>query len=168
VIEYERVYFLNPAGQVHVWSVDNSSWEIDKIGVKARKESAMGLSIDNETGEIYLFSLFTETGDFGYYLRNSTGWGDFVNLTRITDYKTSGNCDEKIVNGSTGIRWFEEGEDSIKIKFGLINLREPSRNVIIDDPVEEEKFTIKTESMLAVIILIGFISIVSYVKLSQH
>jgi hypothetical protein len=163
-IENEEIYFLNPAGQVHIWSVDNSSWEIDRLGVKARKESAMGLSKDEETGEVYLFSLFRETGDFGYYLRNNTGWSDFVNLTRIKDYKISGNCNEKILNGSTCIRWFEEGEDNIKIKFGLINLSEPSRNVLIDDSVEEEKLTIKKESILVIIILIGLISVVSYKK----
>lgn len=133
VLDEELVYFLNPAGEVLSWSTEGEGWKLDKRLMSESRESSMGLSVDEKLNEIYMFSLFKETGSFGYYHRNATGWSDFVNLTEIADYKISGNCNRELLNGSTGIRWFEEIHESMKIKYSIINLKKPAINTPVND-----------------------------------
>jgi hypothetical protein len=119
-----EVYFLNPAGEVMKWSPEIDEWELDKQLMSETGEIALGLSYENKSGELYLFSLYKGNGDFGYYRRNSTGWSEFTRLSNITNYKISGNINEFVLDGVTGIRWFGQGNGFYLIKFGIIDLKE--------------------------------------------
>jgi hypothetical protein len=119
-----EIYFLNPAGEVMKWSPDTNKWKVDKQLMSETKEIALGLSYAEETDELYLFSLFKENSEFGYCKRDSAGWSEFTKLTNITDFKISGNLNEHVRDGRTGIRWFEEDNGHMLIKFGIINLKE--------------------------------------------
>jgi hypothetical protein len=157
IVDNDKVYFLNPVGEVLVWSTGNESWVMDRIGVLARKESPLGFSRDTETGELYLFSIYKETGDFGYYLRNEAGWGEFIEVIKIEGYKLSGNSNEDVTNGSVGIRWFEEGENSMKIKYGVVRVKE-SVDSTHEVDLENEKNLLSPEIMFTLTLLIGFLA----------
>jgi hypothetical protein len=164
-----EVYFLNPAGEVLKWSVHNEEWELDKQLMSETKEIALGLSYEKETDALYFFSLIKENGDLGYYMRNSTGWSEFTRLSNITDYKISGNLNEHIQDGKTGIRWFGLDDDLTVINFGIINIKEPKpdetvggNSQVISDPAPN------LAPLTLVLLLVGLTFVLKNKFFRQH
>jgi hypothetical protein len=161
VVNETLVYFLTPSGQVLSWQLNEDEWKKDKPIMSKSRESAIGLSVDREKDIIYLLSLIKESGDFGFYKRNETGWSEFNNLTRITNFKISGNCNDELDNGSLGIRWFEEKGKNMKIKLGIMNLKKSNEKLTsnIDDEIiisNNKQYLL----MFSILIFLGLIVII--------